>query len=285
MTSSSLLPVYDTHCHLEGYWDDAVFDRLLKDAHGIGFLDSVTCPHDATRLNEHLAFCRRFDLSVALGVHPFEWQEAKANLNRLDAALATKPEQLVAIGEIGLDFSERRHREFWPDADMETSKVEQIRLFETQLEIARDNDLPVTVHAFDAMNQMEKSLKKFPTVRGVIHAFNGSVEQAKIFIKLGFKVGFGGTLTYEGSKRIRRVFAELSDTDWVLETDAPWIASAPRRALEPDTPYVKIKSQPADIAWTIEAAAQVRNTTTDTIRRLAYTNTREIFSKLKAADL
>lgn len=284
MTTLLAPPVYDTHCHLEGYWDDAVFENLLAQARSIGFLDSVTCPHDATRLTEHLAFCRRFDLSAALGVHPFEWQEAKAHLSRLDAALADAPKRLVAIGEIGLDFSERRHREFWPEADMETSKAEQIRLFETQLEIARDKALAVTVHAFDAINQVEKSLKKFPSVTGVIHAFNGSVEQAKIFIKLGFKVGFGGTLTYAGSKRIRRVFSELSDTDWVLETDAPWIASSPRRALQPDTPYLEIKSRPADIAWTIEAAAQVRSTTTDAIRRLAYANTREIFPKLKAAD-
>ncbi|MDO4936322.1 MAG: TatD family hydrolase [Sutterellaceae bacterium] len=282
MSSSAKVGLYDTHCHLEGYWDEALFAQLLSDARAVGFLDAVTCPHDATRFGEHVDFCRKFDLSFALGVHPFEWSEAQTHLSSLETFLHTYSDEAVAIGEIGLDFSEMRRLEFWPDSDPETMRVAQTELFETQLEIARDLDLPVSVHAFASMNEVERSIKKFKGLRGVIHAFNGSVEQAIQFARIGFKVGFGGTLTYPGSKKIRRVFSELPDSAWVLETDAPWIPSFERRAASVGLAPETIQSVPADIDFTVKAAAQLRRTSCEDVIETAYRNTREIFPKLRA---
>lgn len=277
--------IYDTHCHYEGYWDEMTFARLLAEAKSVGLIDSVTCPHDACRFREHVDFCRRFGLSFALGIHPFEWQEKDRHLQSLDAFLGKYSEELVAIGEIGLDFSELRHQELWPDVDRRTSQARQIELFETQLEIARDLALPVSVHAFGAMNAVEQSVKKFRGLHGVIHAFNGSAEQAKQFNKLGFLVGFGGTLTYAGSKKIRRVFCELPDSAWVLETDAPWIPSARRREISSDIDSRSVQSVPADIDDTVRAAAQLRQTSREVICEIACRNSLEIFPKLRPVPL
>ncbi len=283
MSSVAKCGLYDTHCHFEGYWDEALFAQLLTQARDIGFLDAVTCPHDATRFQAHVDFCRKFDLSFALGVHPFEWTAAQTHLSSLDAFLRQYSGEIVAIGEIGLDFSEMRRLEFWPEADPETVRVVQTELFETQLEIARDLGLPVSVHAFAAMNEVERSIKKFKGLTGVIHAFNGSAEQAKQFNRIDFKVGFGGTLTYPGSKKIRRVFSELPRSAWVLETDAPWIPSFERRAASVDLAPETIQSVPADIDFTVQAAAVLRQTSREAILADAYANTRAIFPKLHPA--
>lgn len=272
--------IYDTHCHYEGYWDHTTFARLLADARSVGLLDSVCCPHDATRFDKQIDFCRKFGLSFALGIHPFEWQQKDRHLQSLDAFLGQYRNELVAIAEIGLDFSELRHQQLWPDVDPEISQQRQIELFETQLEIARDLSLPISVHAFGAITAVERSVKKFHGLRGVIHAFNGSAEQAKQFNKLGFLVGFGGTLTYEGSKKIRRVFHELPDCAWVLETDAPWIPCARRREISSGIAPKAVQSEPADIEETLRAAAQLRQTTREDICKIACRNSLEIFPKL-----
>ncbi len=280
-SSTPTYDVYDTHCHYEGYWREADFSELISKARAMGFKDAVTCAHDAFRFEQLRNFCRQFDLSYALGVHPFEWEDQAALLEKFFCALDDRDSRCVAVGEIGLDFSERRRLELWPNIEPEIIRQKQTELFETQLDAALCLNLPVSVHAFGAMEAVRVSLRKFSGVTGVIHAFNGSYEQAQEFVRLGFKLGFGGTLTYAGSKKIRRVFAELSSSDWVLETDAPWIPSAPRRELEPNTPFEKILSTPADIFHTVRAAAQILNSTENDVRRQACQNSLSVFSALK----
>ena len=284
MSQNAKVGIYDTHCHLEGYWSKATFTQLLSQAQALGLIDAVTCPHDAFRFREHIDFCRNFGLSFALGIHPFEWQDAQEHLLSLDSLLNETGTDVVAVAEIGLDFSEMRRRQFWPDIAPQTIRLRQTELFETQLEIARDRNLPVSVHAYAAMNEVERSIKKFKGLVGVIHAFNGSLEQAVQFVRTGFKVGVGGTLTYPGSKKIRRVFSQLPDSAWVLETDAPWIPSYERRRLSSDLSPEAIRSVPADIEFTVQAACELRQTSRDNLLQIAYDNTREIFPKLRTLN-
>jgi TatD DNase family protein len=124
----------------------------------------------------------------------------------------------VAIGEIGLDY-------FIENLDRDR----QQELFETQLRIAREADLPVIVHVRKAHDQVLKTLRRIQVRGGIIHAFNGSLQQGEQYLELGFRLGFGGTLTYEGSKRIRRLARDLPLSAIVLETDAPDIAVASHR--------------------------------------------------------
>ncbi|MCL2021495.1 MAG: TatD family hydrolase [Betaproteobacteria bacterium] len=147
----------------------------------------------------------------AYGIHPLfvatAGEEGEA-LNRLTEWLEQKPP--IAIGEIGLDGMSR-----------EGDWALQERFFLAQLKLARKYDLPVVLHVRRAVDRVLRGLRQVRVRGGIAHAFNGSFEQAKVFLKLGFKFGFGGSLTYPGSRRIRALAAELPLEAIVLETDAP----------------------------------------------------------------
>lgn len=292
MPDCTALTVYDTHCHYEGHWPQEAFARLIEDARAQGLADALVCPHDGQRLGELAEFSGRFDLSFALGVHPFEWQQAAELLDAWSQAVESHGGRCAAIGEIGLDFAPARMQQWCaaPGMDRQAVVLSQTALFEEQLAVALGKGLPVSVHAFCAMAAVLKSIDRVCGKRppagpaGVIHAFNGSAELAREFVRRGFKLGFGGTLTYPGSVKIRRLFAQLDPGAWVLETDAPWIAGAPRRARQADLPYSELKSLPADIFDVLAAAAQVRGITVESAARLAAANTLAVFARLKRPE-
>jgi TatD DNase family protein len=140
-------------------------------------------------------------------------QAKDADLAVLRAWLAN--EKPVAVGEIGLDF-------YVTDVD----PARQEFFFVEQLKLAREFDLPVLLHVRRAVDQILKQLRRIGVPVGIAHAFNGSRQQADEFIKLGFKLGFGGAMTFSGSTRIRALAAELPLEFIVLETDAPDIPPA-----------------------------------------------------------
>jgi TatD DNase family protein len=122
--------------------------------------------------------------------------------------------RFVAVGEIGLDLFE---------AGLDVPRQEWF--YREQLRIAREFGLPVIVHVRRSADLLLKHLRQIEVPGGIVHAFNGSEQQAAAFVARGFKLGFGGAMTYEGSKRIRRLAATLPEHAWVLETDAPDIPS------------------------------------------------------------
>ncbi len=160
------------------------------------------------------AMCR-----PAYGMHPLYLEEAtEQDFVRLRDCLAKEmagPYPPVAVGEIGLDF-------YVPGYDA----ARQERFFIEQLKIARDFDLPVLLHVRRAIDQILKCLRRIGVRGGIAHAFNGSRQQAGEFLRLGFKLGFGGAMTYPGSTRIRQLAVSLPMDAIVLETDAPDIPPA-----------------------------------------------------------
>ena len=205
----------DTHCHL----DAAEFDGDRDAVHaaalagGVGRIMvptvAVDCFQKAKTVVERYPGC-----VAAYGIHPLYVMQAEdADLAVLREWLAR--EQPVAVGEIGLDF-------YVTDID----PARQEYFFVEQLKLARDFDLPVLLHVRRAIDQILKHLRRIRVRGGIAHAFNGSRQQADEFIKLGFKLGFGGAMTYSGSTRIRALAAELPADAIVLETDAPDIPPA-----------------------------------------------------------
>ena len=203
----------DTHCHLsapEFAEDYGAVWNLARQAGVRGVLLPAVDLNDCeavTRLTTELpgAF-------PAYGIHPFYVGEAKdEDLARLAEWL--EQGRAVAVGEIGLDGMNR-----------EVDWARQERFFLAQLELARKYDLPVVLHVRRAIAAVLRGLRQIKVRGGIAHAFNGSLEEAKQFLKLGFKLGFGGTLTYPGSRRIRALATELPLEAIVLETDAPDIA-------------------------------------------------------------
>jgi TatD DNase family protein len=205
----------DTHCHLDAAEFDADRDAVHAAALAAG-VERIVVPAVAVDSFQRVkSSVERYPGCVAAyGIHPlYVMQAQEADLDALRAWLtAEKP---VAVGEIGLDL-------YLTDSD----PVRQEFFFVEQLKLAREFDLPVLLHVRRAVDQILKHLRRIRVPGGIAHAFNGSRQQADEFIKLGFKLGFGGAMTYSGSTRIRALAAELPLESIVLETDAPDIPPA-----------------------------------------------------------
>ncbi|BCL76210.1 TatD related DNase [Jeongeupia sp. HS-3] len=217
----------DSHCHLDAPEFDADRDAVVAAACRAGVSQLVVPAVSAATFDMARAMRTRYGCAVAYGLHPLYTAEHRdEHLRQLGDFLAN--EEAVAVGEIGLDF-------YVPGLDT----ARQNAVFEAQLKLARDVDLPVIVHIRRSQDQVLKYLRKWKVRGGIAHAFNGSRQQADEFLKLGFKLGFGGAMTYSGSQRIRRLAAELPLEAIVLETDAPdmapaWLAGPPPGRNAPD---------------------------------------------------
>jgi TatD DNase family protein len=176
-------------------------------------------------------------LHPALGLHPVYLQRHRqSDLAELERLIGeARP---VAVGEIGLDFYLR-----------ELDRERQQRLFEAQLELAAGAGLPVLIHARKSHDQVLASLKRIRVPGGIAHAFSGSLQQAHKYIDLGFRLGFGGMLTFERSSRIRALARELPLESIVLETDAPDMTVAAHRGG---------RNSPAYLPDVLAALAEVR---------------------------
>jgi TatD DNase family protein len=205
----------DTHCHLDALEFDADRDSVVTQCHALGVKMIVTPAIQHDNFDAVLSICQRYSGCVpALGLHPMY---IHAHRPEHIAALRTAIEmhRPVAIGEIGLDF-------FVPNLDADRQQY----YFTEQLKIARDFDLPVLLHSRRANDQVLKQLRRFGIQRGIAHAFSGSRQQADALIKNGFKLGFGGAMTYTRASNLRRLAAELPLEAIVLETDAPDMSPA-----------------------------------------------------------
>ncbi|HUW29465.1 MAG TPA: TatD family hydrolase [Sulfuriferula sp.] len=207
--------IIDTHCHLDAAEFDADRDTVATQAHAAGVQTIVVPAVQYANFDAVLAVSQRYPGCVAaLGLHPiYSDVHLPEHLALLRAAI--ERQRPVAMGEIGLDF-------FVPNADV----TKQEYYFTEQLKIARDFDLPVLLHSRRANDQILKQLRRFGIQRGIAHAFSGSRQQADAFIRQGFKLGFGGAMTYTRASNLRRLAAELPLEAIVLETDAPDMAPA-----------------------------------------------------------
>jgi len=212
------MELIDTHCHLDVADFDADRREVLARTRASGVRRLVIPAVDAAHWGSLLALCRQEPgLYPALGLHPlYLEQHRQEDVEALKAAVVRH--RPVAVGEIGLDF-------FVAGLDRE----HQQRLFEAQLAVARNADLPVILHVRKSHDQVLAALRRIRVRGGIAHAFNGSLQQAGQYLELGFKLGFGGTLTYERSSKIRGLAKALPLEAIVLETDAPDMAVAAHR--------------------------------------------------------
>lgn len=264
-----MLEWIDTHVH----WDASEFDidrpEALVRARQAGvvacFNPSVTVSgvdavHALAKTSQHHP---EWPLILpAYGIHPLYVQAATdADLAALDLhIIAHRP---LAIGEIGLDG-------YTGAADMDKQRP----WFEAQLTLAIKHQLPVLLHVRHAVEDVIRSLKrvqgspcKIPG--GIAHAFNGSESQAKQLMALGFMLGFGGSLTYEGSTRIRRLAAELPLTHIVLETDAPDMSPAWLN---------RARNEPAELPRIAQTLADLRGMTADILSEQTCANARRLIA-------
>ena len=202
----------DTHCHLDAAEFGAEADAVRARAAARGVVHCVLPAVEVANFGQVRDLAHRHGDSYALGIHPLCTGRAQDDdLGRLDQALADArgDPRLVAVGEIGLDY-------FVPGLDAARQEL----FFREQLAIAHRHGLPVILHVRRSADQLLKRLRKV-SVTGIAHAFNGSEQQAQEFVRLGFRLGFGGTLTFDRALQIRRLAAGLPLEALVLETDSP----------------------------------------------------------------
>lgn len=203
----------DTHCHFDFdvFADD--FDQQLLIATQAGVEKIVLPAIGEANWDRVEALSASYpELYYALGLHPyFLAQHSDDALHHLEQRLRARTSRCVAVGECGLDFMiEPQHL------------LQQEALFSGQCDLARQFQLPLILHSRKSHDRVLKMLRqKAISSGGVIHGFSGSLQQAESFIKLGFYIGVGGTISYERANKTRKVIAGLPLEFLVLETDAP----------------------------------------------------------------
>jgi TatD DNase family protein len=237
----------DTHCHLDADAFDADRDAVVARARAGGVSMMVLPAGHVDHFAHCAAVAHQFGFAYALGTHPLWIDRAlDAHVDRLRAAAsaALTDARFVAIGEIGIDMHEPGlpvPRQEW--------------FFAEQLKVARDLALPVIVHVRKSADLLLKHLRRIEVPGGIIHAFNASAQQAEAFVERGFRLGFGGAMTYAGSLRIRRLAATLPDTAWVIETDAPDI---PPQWLRDRSTGVARRNEPGELPAIAQVMAELR---------------------------
>lgn len=246
------MDLIDTHCHLDDASFEADRDTVLAHCRQAGVQRIVVPGVDAGGWDNLLDLCRRHEgLYPALGLHPMYLSRHKPeHISRLPAAL--EKASPVAVGEIGLDYYIDN-----PDHQRQEDLLRQ------QLRIAREARLPVLLHCRKAHDQILKALREIPVPGGIAHAFNGSLQQAQQYIELGFKLGFGGMLTYERSNKLRKLARELPIESIVLETDAPDMTVASHRGE---------RNSPEYLPECLAALAEVRDEEPDYLARQTTRN-------------
>ena len=249
--------IFDTHSHYtDSAFDedrDQVLDALPKEGIVHAVLAGTTLEDSAAGI----ALTRRYDyLYAAVGIHPETAGQHPADYLAQLERMAADP-RVVAVGEIGLDY----HYEGY-DRDV------QIRLFREQLDLAKQLDLPVIIHARDCTEDYVNILREMRP-RGVVHCFSGSAETAREVLKLGMYIGFTGVLTFKNAKKALKALAEVPEDKLVLETDCPYMAPVPFRGKRCDS-----RMSP----YTGEAAALVRGTDTQTILEQTCRNGERLFN-------
>jgi TatD DNase family protein len=253
-----LMELIDTHCHLDLPAFDADRKDVLQRSRDNAVVDIVVPGVMAGGWDALWEFCVNEEgLYPALGLHPVYLEEhAPGDVPALEAQLAVR--QPVAIGEIGLDF--------YVDG---LDHARQQTLFEAQLEIARAAGLPVILHVRKSHDQVLETLKRINVRGGIAHAFNGSLQQASRYGDLGFKLGFGGMLTFERSTKLRALARALPMDSIVLETDAPDMTVSQHQGE---------RNSPEYLPHCLAALAEVRAEDPEEVARMTTANAREVLS-------
>jgi len=253
------MELIDSHCHFDLPAFDVDRAEVLARCRGNGISKLIIPAIEAKTWQSLLSLCQQNDgLYAALGLHPmFLANHNEFDLLQLETLIKENHQGVIAVGEIGLDY-------FLPELD----KDRQQALFEAQLALAQSSDLPVILHVRKAHDQVLSTLRRMPVCGGIVHAFSGSLQQANQYINLGFKLGFGGTLTYERANKIRRLASELPLTSLVLETDAPDM---------PLAAYTGERNSPEYIAEILSELATIRGQAPALIAKQTTENVKQVF--------
>ncbi len=271
----------DTHCHIDEEAFEPDREEVIARQQQSGVQAMIVPGVNVASINSVMEVCHAHPgyCYPALGLHPedvkADWREQLATV---EAAIRAHRDELVAIGEIGLDY-------YWD----KTFKEEQKEVLRRQLLLARELNLPVILHNREATEDILTIVKEVSScqspitnyqspLRGVFHCYSGSKETAEIILKMGFYLGIGGVLTFKNSK-LSETLRELNQSEiknqqseilnrLLLETDAPYMAPTPHRGERNESRFM---------ALVAERLAQVLNVSVDEIIEATSANARQLF--------
>ncbi|MDI9240200.1 TatD family hydrolase [Lysobacter sp. LF1] len=248
----------DSHCHLDAAEFDPDRDDVIARARAAGVTHQVVPAVDAAGWPKLRDICAAGDgLHPAYGLHPMYLDSHRdEHLSQLRGWIES--ERPVAVGECGLDY-------FVEGLDHER----QQHFFEGQLRLAREFDLPVIVHARRAVDAVIASIRRVGRLRGVVHSYSGSEEQARQLWREGFLLGLGGPITYDRAQRLRRLVATMPLEYLLLETDAPD---------QPDAGIRGQRNEPGRLTEVLRTVAQLRDESAQHIAATTTENARRLFA-------
>lgn len=248
----------DTHTHLylsqfEKDRNEAI-ERAIEKSVDLMLLPNI----DATSWQPMLEVCRKYpEICFPMaGIHPTSVIPSTIETEFEELENQLKKNKFIAIGEIGIDL-------YWDKTHLEL----QEEIFEKQVQIALDMDLPVVIHVRESYNQVWRIIKKYPDLKGVFHCFPGNVIQAQEVIDAGFLLGIGGVLTYKNSQ-MQKVVAEFGLEHIVLETDSPYLTPVPYRGT---------RNEPAYIYNIAEKVAKILKCSINEVAKQTTANAKNIF--------
>ena len=251
------MELIDSHCHLDDDRFDLDRDAVVASANSLNIAKIIIPATTANRWAKVRQVAGEYEgVYPSYGLHPMFVEQHQANhIRELDEWLDR--EKPVAVGECGLDFFNSRTDEKW-----------QKQLFNEQLQLAVNHQLPVIVHARKAMDEVISLLRKNTPVGGVIHSFAGSLQQARQIIDLGFKLGIAATVGFERAKKLRSVVASVPDYGLLLESDAPDQPGAAHRGE---------RNEPAYIVEHLKTIATLRNIADAELTEVLQRNSYQVF--------
>jgi len=247
----------DSHSHLDFPEFDRDRSAVIRRAGDLGVKKIVVSATTANRWHLISDLANNNPLiAAAYGLHPmFMAEHTDQHLDQLYSTLTRQGS--VAVGEIGLDY-------FIPNPD----KAAQLKLFIQQLEIANELRLPVIIHARKSLDIVLRELRKLPRLRGSIHSFSGSEQQARQAIDLGFYLGFGGPITYTRATKLRKLVSRLPLESILLESDAPD---------QPDSSHFGERNEPAYLPIIAQVIADLRGINQAEVAEQTFINAKHLF--------
>lgn len=257
--------IFETHAH----YDDERFaedrDTLLASLpeRGIGRIINVGSTLVSTK--ETLAIAQNYPyVYAAVGVHPSEI----GDLNEETFAWLkeqTRQEKTVAVGEIGLDY-------YW-DKEPEVQKAQRY-WFKRQMELAREETLPVIIHSRDAAEDTMRLMQEIHAeeIPGVIHCYSYSKEMALEFVKMGYRIGVGGVVTFKNARKLKETVEAVPMEAILLETDCPYMAPEPHRGTRNDS---------SNIPYVVNTIAQIKGISTDEVEQITWENAMRLFTRAR----
>jgi len=251
--------LFDTHCHINDTSYDVDRQAMLQRAFDAG-VEVMMCPGtDILTSAEAVAMSRQYtQVYAAVGIHPEDAASADSeSFTQIRKWLATE-KKIVAIGEVGLDYH-------WPEPSHEV----QQKVFIEQVKLASEYNIPIDIHDREAHGDTMNILRQYGKgLQGVFHCYSGSLEMAQELLKMGFYIGFTGTMVFPKSQKLKRIASEIPLDRILIETDCPYLTPPPFRGR---------RNEPAYVKYVAAELARLRGMEVEEIQKITFENGKRIF--------